>query len=86
MPRTARQRYSTDHYHHVNVVACVQWGLVMGMEHERIHLETSSVLLRQLPVHLLSAPDGWAYAPLKAGQYLCHAFEMVPSKPMNQQE
>ncbi|XP_076463054.1 uncharacterized protein LOC143295308 [Babylonia areolata] len=40
------------------------WGLVMGMEHERIHLETSSVLLRQLPVHLVRKPQGWQYAPL----------------------
>eukprot|EP00117_Sycon_ciliatum_P002388 scpid36519/ scgid5121/ Iron(II)-dependent oxidoreductase EgtB len=29
----------------------------------RIHLETSSVLLRQLPVELLKAPSGWHYAP-----------------------
>ncbi len=26
------------------------WPLVMGIEHERIHLETSSVLIRQLPI------------------------------------
>jgi 5-histidylcysteine sulfoxide synthase/putative 4-mercaptohistidine N1-methyltranferase len=26
------------------------WGLMMGIEHERIHLETSSVLIRQLPI------------------------------------
>lgn len=29
------------------------WPIMMGIEHERIHLETSSVLIRQLPVHLL---------------------------------
>ena len=27
------------------------WVLLMGVEHERIHLETSSVLFRQLPLH-----------------------------------
>ncbi|KAL8572528.1 hypothetical protein ACOMHN_019567 [Nucella lapillus] len=43
------------------------WGLVMGMEHERIHLETSSVLLRHLPVHLLHRPQEWVYAPLTCG-------------------
>ena len=27
--------------------------IMMGIEHERIHLETSSVLIRQLPLELL---------------------------------
>ena len=31
----------------------------MGMEHERIHLETSSVLMRELPAHLLRRPRQW---------------------------
>ncbi|MGM0542115.1 MAG: DinB family protein, partial [Pseudomonadota bacterium] len=26
------------------------WPIIMGIEHERIHLETSSVLIRQLPI------------------------------------
>jgi 5-histidylcysteine sulfoxide synthase/putative 4-mercaptohistidine N1-methyltranferase len=26
------------------------WSLIMGMEHQRIHIETSSVLIRQLPI------------------------------------
>ena len=26
------------------------WGIMMGIEHHRIHLETSSVLIRQLPI------------------------------------
>ena len=29
------------------------WAILMGIEHERIHLETSSVLMRQLPIELL---------------------------------
>lgn len=29
------------------------WVILMGIEHERIHLETTSVLIRQLPVHLV---------------------------------
>eukprot|EP00484_Ammonia_sp_Unknown_P014817 CAMPEP_0197072584 /NCGR_PEP_ID=MMETSP1384-20130603/210172_1 /TAXON_ID=29189 /ORGANISM="Ammonia sp." /LENGTH=917 /DNA_ID=CAMNT_0042511405 /DNA_START=29 /DNA_END=2782 /DNA_ORIENTATION=+ len=28
------------------------WAVLMGIEHERIHIETSSVLIRQLPVHV----------------------------------
>ena len=37
------------------------WVLMMGIEHERIHLETSSVLIRQLPTDLLDSKHGnWA--------------------------
>jgi len=36
------------------------WVVMMGIEHERIHLETSSVLIRQLPVELLNAShEAW---------------------------
>ena len=28
------------------------WAILMGIEHERIHIETSSVLIRQLPVEV----------------------------------
>ena len=42
----------------------------MGMEHERIHLETSSVLMRQLPSSMVEKPDDWIYAPLSAGKGL----------------
>ncbi|XP_064604807.1 uncharacterized protein LOC135470036 [Liolophura sinensis] len=44
------------------------WALFMGMEHERIHVETSSVLIRQLPVTMVTRPDGWVYGPSKHGQ------------------
>ncbi len=39
------------------------WALMMGIEHQRIHFETSSMLLRQLPVEKLQRPIGWNYAP-----------------------
>lgn len=39
------------------------WALMMGIEHSRIHFETSSVLLRQLPPEALKAPENWQYAP-----------------------
>nr|XP_039262070.1 ergothioneine biosynthesis protein 1-like [Styela clava] len=42
------------------------WVIMMGIEHERIHLETSSVLIRQLPVHMVQKPNGWIYGPLKS--------------------
>lgn len=35
------------------------WALFMGFEHERIHFETSSVLVRELPQHLVHKPDEW---------------------------
>lgn len=35
------------------------WALFMGFEHERIHLETSAVLMRELPVTLLRRPEAW---------------------------
>lgn len=34
------------------------WIILMGIEHERIHLETSSVLIRQLPLHFIN-PAGF---------------------------
>ncbi|CAN5399091.1 5-histidylcysteine sulfoxide synthase [soil metagenome] len=35
------------------------WTLFMGFEHERIHLETSSVLIRELPLECVRKPDAW---------------------------
>ncbi len=29
------------------------WAILMGIEHERIHLETSSVLMRQMPIEMI---------------------------------
>lgn len=35
------------------------WALFMGFEHDRIHLETSSVLVREMPLELLRKPIQW---------------------------
>ena len=35
------------------------WPIMMGIEHERIHIETSSVLIRQTPLHYLQALSSW---------------------------
>ena len=35
------------------------WAMAMCFEHERIHLETSSVLMRELPVQYLRTPENW---------------------------
>ncbi|KOP27335.1 sulfatase-modifying factor protein [Hapalosiphon sp. MRB220] len=39
------------------------WALMMGMEHQRIHIETSSMLIRQLPIERVKRPSSWKYAP-----------------------
>jgi 5-histidylcysteine sulfoxide synthase/putative 4-mercaptohistidine N1-methyltranferase len=36
------------------------WAIIMGVEHERIHLETSSVLIRQHDLHLVRPQTAWA--------------------------
>lgn len=35
------------------------WIILMGIEHERIHLETSSVLIRQLPIEYVTLTPEW---------------------------
>ncbi|QZT38054.1 5-histidylcysteine sulfoxide synthase [Halosquirtibacter xylanolyticus] len=39
------------------------WIILMGIEHIRIHIETSSVLIRQLPLQYLSPVPFWTIAP-----------------------
>lgn len=39
------------------------WILLMGIEHERIHLETSSVLIRQLPIDQVNPSTNWPLCP-----------------------
>jgi 5-histidylcysteine sulfoxide synthase/putative 4-mercaptohistidine N1-methyltranferase len=49
------------------------WVILMGIEHERIHLETSSVLMRQLPVEWVKTQPQWPVC-----QEARHAREAVP--------
>ncbi len=39
------------------------WPVLMGIEHEGIHLETSSVLIRQLPLRFVQPQPEWAPYP-----------------------
>jgi 5-histidylcysteine sulfoxide synthase len=40
------------------------WAVFMAFEHERIHIETSTVLMRELPARCVAAPREWpAYHP-----------------------
>lgn len=41
------------------------WAIMMGIEHQRIHLETSSVLIRQLPIEEVREDDFWQICPLQ---------------------
>lgn len=38
------------------------WALMMGIEHSRIHFETSSMLIRQLTLDQVERPEYWQYA------------------------
>lgn len=40
------------------------WPILMGIEHERIHLETSSVLIRQLPLERVISSSFWKVCPI----------------------
>ncbi len=40
------------------------WVILMGIEHERIHLETSSVIIRRLPLEMVRQLPQWSICPL----------------------
>jgi 5-histidylcysteine sulfoxide synthase/putative 4-mercaptohistidine N1-methyltranferase len=39
------------------------WVIMMGIEHSRIHLETSSVIIRRLPLEHVRSLDEWSICP-----------------------
>lgn len=45
---------------------CPAWLVLMGIEHERIHLETSSVIMRMLPLEMIDAGKAalWPVCPV----------------------
>ena len=44
------------------------WIIMMGIEHERIHLETSSVLIRELPLAMVKAHPYWSNISAESGK------------------
>jgi 5-histidylcysteine sulfoxide synthase len=40
-----------------------RWALMMAIEHECIHLQTTIPLIRRAPAELVSCPEGWEYGP-----------------------
>lgn len=58
------------------------WIILMGCEHERIHLETSSVLFRQLPIDQVKAVPMWDHCKQfrsKQDEVPANAFLTVPT-------
>ena len=51
------------------------WVILMGIEHQRIHLETSSVIIRRLPIETVRQLPLWGICPL-AGEAPVN--ELVP--------
>ena len=63
------------------------WIILMGIEHERIHLETSSVLIRQLPLEFIrSEPSVFSLGVCKEwskNASSIYAFKEVPQGQVN---
>jgi 5-histidylcysteine sulfoxide synthase/putative 4-mercaptohistidine N1-methyltranferase len=58
--RTAIETHpSFDHKQMPMTMDKPSWALLMSFEHERIHFETSSVLIRELPIELVRVPVAW---------------------------
>jgi len=49
------------------------WIILMGCEHERIHLETSSVIMRMLPIEYLTPSPAWS---------TCQQFGVAPDNQL----
>lgn len=45
------------------------WSLFMGFEHERIHIETTSVLMRELPLRLVNPPCNYPEVDSSSAKY-----------------
>jgi 5-histidylcysteine sulfoxide synthase len=58
------------------------WAVLMGIEHCRVHFETSSMLLRQLPIEQLKRPHEWNYAPINNDASL-NEMQLVPGGVVN---
>jgi 5-histidylcysteine sulfoxide synthase len=56
------------------------WAVMLGCEHERIHIETSTVLIRELPLALVLKPTAWPAAYDAA----CAESSFTPENPMIQ--
>ncbi len=55
------------------------WIIMMGIEHERIHLETSSVLIRQLPLDRVQPHPAWSVSDDRSEEPPANALLDVPA-------
>ncbi len=55
------------------------WAIMMGIEHQRIHLETSSVLIRHLPLDKVKELDFFTICP-QAVMHRSIAWSMCPGE------
>jgi 5-histidylcysteine sulfoxide synthase/putative 4-mercaptohistidine N1-methyltranferase len=55
------------------------WVILMGIEHERIHLETSSVLHRQLDIKHVNPDDFWPIAKDRSDSYPENSLVEIPA-------
>ena len=60
------------------------WIVMMGIEHERIHLETTSVLIRQLPIELVQPHPLFPECEIR-GQAAAGQPSMVPGRHLRWQ-
>jgi 5-histidylcysteine sulfoxide synthase len=54
------------------------WAILMGAEHERIHLETSSVLIRQLKLAEVRPSQHWPAAPTESTEPVVKSMIRIP--------
>jgi 5-histidylcysteine sulfoxide synthase/putative 4-mercaptohistidine N1-methyltranferase len=60
------------------------WIIMMGIEHERIHLETSSVLIRQLPMEFVKDLPEWPLCPDRTANAPANELLNVQGKSIEQ--
>lgn len=53
------------------------WSIIMGIEHERIHLETSSVLIRQHQLHYVQQHPAWRVKVLTGTAPINHLIDVT---------
>lgn len=58
------------------------WVVLMGCEHERIHLETSSVIMRMLPLSCLKQDSAWQACPDTDGETPMNGLVTVKGKQL----
>ena len=58
------------------------WVILMGIEHERIHLETSSVLIRQHDLKYVQSSADWPVCPDQQSPAPINTFVDIPAQKM----